>query len=345
MQKIKVLVVDDSILIRKFISDMINSDPELETCGSAPNGKIALGKIPFFSPDVITLDIEMPEMNGIETLKEIRKLYPKLPVIMVSSLSIEGAKDTFNAIELGANDFITKPSEMSEKDEIIKYLLNTLNPKLKFWGNKNGLLKSNEVYNPITVIKKENQSHEIVIIGISTGGTIALMEVLPKFPKDFPLPIIVVIHIPALFSKSFAERLKEVCMLNVKEAEHNEQLLSGTIYLAPGDFHLEIAKRQNEIIIQLNQESRVNFCRPSVDVMFQSVAEIYKEKTLGVIMTGMGRDGLDGCRLIQKYGGTVFIQDKETSVVWGMPGAIANEELANKILPLEKITENIIKSI
>lgn len=341
--KIQVLIVEDSILVRKQLTEIINSDPELEVCATAPNGKIALGKIHYFNPDIMTIDLEMPEMNGKELLYQVKKNYSDLPVIVVSSTTYSGASDTLDCLNLGASDFITKPEGISEKKEITAYLTDTLNPKLKFFGKKsNSSIDISLQYISkldYTKIEHPSRNFEIVCIGISTGGTTALMKLIPSLPKNFPLPILIVIHTPPVFSKTFADRLNESSFLEVVEAMNGEKIESGKVYIAPGDYHLTLHKTDKDILVKLNKEEKVNFCRPSVDVFFESASLIFKETMLGIVMTGMGTDGLNGARVVKENNGYIVVQDAETSTVWGMPGSISKSGLADLVLSIQDISD------
>jgi two-component system, chemotaxis family, protein-glutamate methylesterase/glutaminase len=338
--KKKILIVDDSIVIRKILSDLISAQPELEVCGTAPNGKIALSKVGFLKPDLITLDIEMPEMDGLATLKELKKTHPDLPVIMVSSLTHQGAQTTIQALSLGANDYIAKPSSLNENNDSRAIFERELIPKIIHWSTQH----MEEDNFPEVLIPKNrviNKKISVVIIGISTGGTTALAQVIPRLPKDFPVPILIVLHIPPVFSKTFADRLNELSGLYVKEASHGDLLLPGTVYVAPGDNHMEVKLESGKKIITLNKQEPVNFCRPSVDVMFESALDVYGKNTLAVIMTGMGSDGLASLRKLKEEGATIIAQDKESSTVWGMPGNAVKAGLADYVLPLSDIPKKL----
>ncbi len=351
MRKIRVLVVDDSTVIRRLLSDSLASDPNLEVAGVAANGKIALAKIPQLNPDVITLDMEMPEMDGITTLVEIRKLYPKLPVIMFSTLTQRGAEATLDALARGANDYVTKPANVGSVTAAMQNVRNELVPKIKAFCpwfmqtqvSANPPAKTYRTAIPASNPKASHTRVDLVAIGSSTGGPNALQNVLSKIPASFPVPIVVVQHMPPIFTKHLADRLNQLSPLTVTEAKRGEPIEAGGVWIAPGDYHMTIVRDGTSVKIDLNQGTPENSCRPAVDVLFRSVANIYGGNTLSVVLTGMGQDGARGCELLRNYGGKVFAQDEATSVVWGMPGAVVNAGLADKILPIEKIADEIVR--
>ncbi|HNI26322.1 MAG TPA: chemotaxis protein CheB, partial [Leptospiraceae bacterium] len=290
-KKIRVLVVEDSILIRKILSDVIDSDSELEICATAPNGKIALGKIHYDNPDILTLDLEMPEMNGFDTLKEIRKLYPNLPVIILSSVNRSGASGTLECLQIGANDYVAKPEGFTERKDINEYLKDNLLPKLKHFGMGKEYSQSVRKKSPLIFLKNKSidyKNFDIICIGVSTGGTSVLNSIIPSVPEDFPLPIVIVLHIPPVFSKIISEQLNEKSRIRVAEIADGEILENGKAYLAPGDFHASIRKKNDHTVFVLDAGEKVNFCRPSVDVFFKSAAAVFGKRTLGIILTGMG---------------------------------------------------------
>jgi len=353
MRKIRVLIVDDSTVIRRLLTNALTSDPAIEIAGIAANGKIALAKIPQVVPDIITLDMEMPEMDGLTTLVEIRKLYPKLPVIMFSTLTQRGAGATMEALTKGANDYATKPSNVGSVTAAIETVVSELVPKIKQFCNWTSKPTSNSIarsalldrgnrpaeFQPI--IPSKLSRVDIVVIGVSTGGPNALTTMLPKLPENFPVPILIVQHMPPVFTKHLADRLNQLCNLHVHEAVDGELLEAGGAWLAPGNFHMTLRRQGTQLKSVLNQEQPENSCRPAVDVLFRSAAKLFGANVLSVVMTGMGQDGQRGCDAIRKAGGRVIVQDEATSVVWGMPGAVVNAGLAHKILPLSKIADEI----
>ncbi len=340
-KKIRVLVVEDSILIRKMLSDVIDSDSELETCATAPNGKIALGKIHYNNPDILTLDLEMPEMNGYDTLKEIRKQYPNLPVIILSSVDRNGASGTLECLQIGANDYIAKPEGFSERKDVDQYLRENLLPKLKHFGRDRETDRPVRKKSALSILANKSidyNNFDIICIGVSTGGTTVLNSIIPAVPENFPLPIVIVLHIPPVFSRIISEQLNEKSKINVSEIADGDVLKSGNAYLAPGDFHTFIQKKNDQYVFGLDSGEKVNFCRPSVDVFFKSAAAVFGKRTLGIVLTGMGHDGLNGAKEIKEKGGTVIVQDEDSSVVWGMPGSVFKAGLADFVMSDEEIS-------
>lgn len=360
MRKIRVLVVDDAVVVRRIVSTVLTEDSDIEVAGIAANGKIALAKIPQVNPDLITLDVEMPEMDGITCLKEIRKKYPVLPVIMFSTLTSRGAEATLDALSFGANDYVTKPANVGSVSMAMQRIREELIPKIKaFCAKTVGLKQSVQPGVPLKTkekaptlrrpsLEKLKTMHvtrrrvDIVAIGISTGGPNALAHLMPTFPANFPVPIVIVQHMPPFFTKLLAERLNTKSKLSVTEGTPGEMLEPGKACLAPGDYHMALQKNGDKVQIKTNQEPPENSCRPAVDVLFRSVAQIFGPHTLGIVMTGMGQDGLIGCEYIKEAGGQILAQDEATSVVWGMPGFVAKSGLAEKVLPLEQIGNEVI---
>ncbi len=329
-------MVDDSVVIRRLVGNFLAKDPEIDLIATAVNGKIGLEKINQMKPDVVVLDIEMPEMDGLETLIEIRKQHPTLPVIMFSSLTKEGAETTLAALNYGANDYVTKEvSGYSIKDnlnmvgdELIYKIKELTRPKLDLKTHKINLA-------PKSSIPKKQIN--IVAIGTSTGGPNALKQVIPAIPKDFPVPIVIVQHMPPMFTKILAESLSKDSQIPVVEAQEGDILVPGKALIAPGNYHMSLALEGKHYVVQLNQDPPENYCRPAVDVLFRSVAQYFGGNTLAVVMTGMGHDGLNGCNLIKEKNGQIIVQDEATSIVWGMPGAVAAAELADEIVSLNNI--------
>ncbi len=343
MLPVRVLVVDDSVVVRKLLSDALASSVEVQVAGTASNGAIALAKIPQLNPDVITLDIEMPGLNGIQTLAEIRRLYPKLPVIMFSTLTEQGAAITLEALSLGASDYMTKPTNSPSLAEAMEQVRRELLAKIICLGRR-----CMPVVSPVSVAAKKkfiDRRIEILAIGTSTGGPNALAEVIPRLPQDFPIPAVVVQHMPPLFTRLLAERLNAQSRLSVKEAEAGKALEAGQVWIARGDYHMTVSRRGAHVALNLNQESAENSCRPAVDVLFRSVAQTYGPNVLAVVMTGMGSDGARGAAHIREAGGEILVQDEPSSVVWGMPGAVVSSGLADKICPLTEISAEILRRV
>jgi len=280
----------------------------------------------------------MPEMDGITALKILRKEVPQTKVIMFSSLTQEGAKATIESLALGAYDFVPKPSTKSFL-ESVKKIEQDLIPKIK---SVVPLKKIKLIYKPIQITPKIKKGiYKVCGIGVSTGGPQTLLKILPKLPPNFPAPILIVQHMPPLFTKQLAERLNSLSRLRVKEAEEGEFVKDGIVYIAPGDYHMKIKKENSLIKIKLHQGPPRNFCRPSVDELFESLAEVYNGKTLALILTGMGNDGKEGAKKIKEKGGVVLAQDAESSIVFGMPKAVIEEGLADEVINLSKMSERL----
>ncbi|MEI6234372.1 MAG: chemotaxis response regulator protein-glutamate methylesterase [Planctomycetota bacterium] len=370
---LRVLAVDDSVVFRKVVSDVVASDPDLQLVGTASNGRICMQKIQQLNPDVITLDLEMPEMDGFAVLREMKKTHPHIKAIVFSIHSERGADRTFEAMKLGASDFLSKDINLGSREDNFQYFLQELLPRikqfckpeltnegLKPWTRDSKLFpmyvdknspKSERKVSPPPVQREApkslliapapsrtgNATRSIIAVGVSTGGPNALAAFLPMLSASLPVPIVIVQHMPAMFTRLLAERLNASCKINVKEAVAGEELKDGTAYIAPGDYHLVLKRLGTKVITQLNQDPQENSCRPAVDVLFRSVADIYGEATIAVILTGMGKDGFEGIRLLKNLGAHVVAQDKETSVVWGMPGFVVEAGLANSVVPIQHV--------
>jgi two-component system chemotaxis response regulator CheB len=293
-------------------------------------------------------------MDGLETLREIRKIYPRLPVIMLSALTERAAEITLDALALGANDYVTKPSNSKDLAESIQRISDQLIPKIKAFClhivkpelDDKSLVKTHlpqKSSTPKNSVRRPAKKIDIVTIGVSTGGPNALAEVFSNFSADFPIPIVIVQHMPTYFTKLLAYRLNAESPLKVMECSSEQDVRRGEVLVAPGDFHMILKREEYRVRAFTNKNPRVNSCRPSVDILFQSVLNIYGAKTLAVILTGMGHDGLLGCESIHKTGGSIIVQDEASSVVWGMPGFVANANLADQVLPLKEIGPEIIR--
>ena len=349
-EKIRVLVVDDSSVVRRFLTNAITADPALEVVGTAANGSIALQKIALLHPRVVTMDIEMPEMSGMQALAAIRRTNPTLPVIMVSTLTERGASATLEALALGATDYVTKPSSLSsggdaDRDNFIRDLV----VKLKGLGSRRSAVASRAAAPPVRVpirpALRPNARIEVVAIGVSTGGPNALAELIPALPASFPVPVVIVQHMPPLFTKLLAERLAGKSAVGVREGSAGDPLAAGKVIIAPGNYHMIVERSTAGTKVRLNQDPPENSCRPAVDVLFRSVSEIYGSGVLAVVMTGMGQDGLHGCEAVRARGGRVLAQDEKSSVVWGMPGFVAEAGLADEILPLNELATAIMRNL
>lgn len=344
MLPVRVLVVDDSVVVRKLLSEALASSPEVQVAGTASNGAIALAKIPQLNPDVITLDIEMPGLNGIETLTEIRKLYSKLPVIMFSTLTEQGAAITLEALSRGASDYMTKPSNTSSLASAMEQLRGDLMAKIIALGRRSITPSTAPFASPARRLSVDRRI-EILAIGTSTGGPNALAEVIPRLPKDFPIPTVIVQHMPPLFTRLLADRMNSQSKLRVREAEAGKPVEAGQVWIARGDYHMTVSRKGAGAVLNLNQDPPENSCRPAVDVLFRSVAHAYGANVLAVVMTGMGSDGARGAAHIREAGGEILVQDEASSVVWGMPGAVVSSQLADKICPLSEISQEIVRRV
>jgi two-component system chemotaxis response regulator CheB len=425
---ISVLVVDDSVVIRRLITDALSEDSGIHVVGTAPNGKVALTKIEQLQPDLVTLDIEMPIMDGVATLRAIRAIHPFLPVIMFSTVTATGASATLDALSAGANDYVTKPANVSSIADSIRSVREQIIPRIHALcagrasrqvarpaggsvaggsvaggsvaggsvgglrarplpnyatptaGGLSGLARPlppvNPAIRPVTTQQgrtmppvatpgspvpsrpapaapatrvraagPRSERVEILAIGCSTGGPDALTRVLRSLPGDFTVPIVVVQHMPPVFTKMFAERLDRTCALTVVEAATDMPLRPGTVYIAPGDAHLEVARRGADAVTKLHAGEPENFCRPSVDVLFRSVARMYVGSAIALVLTGMGQDGKRGAEQLRTAGAEIIAQDEASSVVWGMPGAVANAGLANAVLPIDDIAGHVVSRV
>lgn len=350
--------MDDAVVVRKALTDILSQDPTLEVAASAPNGKVALTKFPTVRPDIVLLDIEMPEMGGLETLRELRRLDRKVPIIMFSTLTERGAEATLDALALGATDYLTKPSntDMATTSETISQ---QLIPKIKTFCHIHGCDFSSSAgaaavpaKSAVTTIPGPVRLRprigavprvNILAIGVSTGGPEALGVLLPMIPANFPAPIVIAQHMPPIFTSLLAARLASKSAFPVRECKSGEPLSPGCAFLAPGDYHMVVFKERGVASLRLHQGPREHFCRPSVDVLFRSVAETFGGNSLGVILTGMGQDGLRGCEALAAAGAQIVVQDETSSVVWGMPGFVARACLAEKILPLDQLAAEIVR--
>ena len=356
MSKIKVLVVDDSAVVRKILTEILQSDPDIDVVGTAADPLIARNKIKELNPDVLTLDIEMPRMDGITFLKNLMRLHP-MPVVMVSTLTEKGADITFEALEVGAVDFVSKPRQdlanqlTQYAEEIIQKVKTAAVAKIRAKvdvegsGNTVSSLKSSGLIRKSPRISGTSRSsRRIVAIGASTGGTEAIKEVLIRLPENFP-GIVIAQHIPPGFSTSFAERMDKLSKLSVCEPTETMQIQDGHAYIAPGDRHLKVRRNKSGYECYLDDGPRVNRHKPSVDVLFDSVAEQVEKNAYGVILTGMGADGAKGLKAMKDHGAYTWAQNEATSVVWGMPGEAVKCGAVDEQLPLEKIASHLVSRL
>ena len=335
------LVVDDSVVIRRLVTEALSQDPQIEVVGTASHGGLAMQRIPQLAPDVITLDVEMPEMDGLETLRRLRRQYPKIRVIMLSSLTAQGAATTLDALALGASDYLPKLTGQASAGMSVAALRAGLAPKVKQFFSLEPVPR--EAFSAPLRSWAAARPRSAVVIGVSTGGPTALAEIIPQFPAGFSLPVLIVQHMPPMFTRLLAERLGAQTKLRVEEAATGSEVEPGKILIAPGNYHMRLQRTAQAIVTTLDQEPPENSCRPAVDVMFRSAAEIWGGGSVAVVLTGMGQDGLHGVETLKALGAYVIAQDEPSSVVWGMPGFVARAGLADAVLPLREVVPEILK--
>jgi two-component system, chemotaxis family, protein-glutamate methylesterase/glutaminase len=339
MAKIRVLVIDDSALIRQMLTEILNSRDDIEVVGSAEDPLVAREKIKQLSPDVLTLDIEMPKMTGLQFLKNLMRLRP-MPVVMVSTLTERGAPETLEALELGAVDYICKPKAKTETK--LRIFADDLVDKVRMASTAR-VQPFQEKKAPQAIVPITGAFQRIIAVGASTGGTEAIKTLLSTVPSNCP-PILITQHIPKVFSTSFAERLNRCLEMEVFEAQEGMIIRPGCVYIAPGDFHLTIATSGAKKVCRIIQTEKVNRHRPAVDVMFNSILDSYGSKVVAVMLTGMGADGANGMLRLKQAGAITYAQDQATSVVWGMPQAAFNIGAVDEVLPLQNISQQMLKS-
>jgi two-component system, chemotaxis family, protein-glutamate methylesterase/glutaminase len=361
-QPLRILAADDSAVMRSILwklflmhaEDRSIELPRMELCGIARDGVECLELVEQLGPDVLVLDLEMPRMNGLDVLDKLQSENPKLPVIMCSAHTEHGARSTLEALGRGASDYVMKPSEQRDFAKAMQSLAQQLMPRIAALARDANRGEEKKTDGGVSsdnpkkarssdASTKAPSSIELVVIGLSTGGPSALEQLLPKLPKDFPVPVLIVQHMPKLFTGALAERLDKCCALRVEQAYDNATIHPGTVWLAPGDAHMEVAPRRAMVgdrggevssRIRLHQGEPLNHCRPSVDYLFFSAARMYGAGALALVMTGMGADGLNGARAVYEGGGVVLAQDEATSAVWGMPGRVSEAGIASATLPL-----------
>ncbi len=358
--KLRVLVVDDTVVYRKIVSDVLSELPDVEVVGVAHNGKIAMAKIKALKPDLLTLDIEMPEINGLEVLKYLHESASGTGAVMLSTLTSKGGDMTMQALELGAFDFIPKPQSgtMADNKKAVK---DALEPMVKAFADRKsvknirfGVAKKGVVRAGVTTVKRfaagagiRRQKSEIIGIGISTGGPNALAAMMPGIPSNIGVPILIVQHMPPVFTRSLAKSLNSRCAIEVREAVNGEPLTPNTALIAPGGKQMKIVagadgKRR---AIKITDDPPENSCKPSVDYLFRSIAHHYVGRATGVIMTGMGSDGTTGLKLMKRNGATIIAQDEASCVVYGMPKAPAEAGIVDTVAPLDKIAAAITGTV
>ncbi|HEX7243458.1 MAG TPA: chemotaxis response regulator protein-glutamate methylesterase [Longimicrobiaceae bacterium] len=352
---IRVMVVDDSTVIRGLLGRIIDAQPDMRVACSAPNGRSALDLLRHREVDVVLLDVEMPEMDGLSALPRILELRPGVRVVMASSLTQRGAEVTMKALSLGAADYVPKPSAVhavrgmeaisAELVEKVRALGRAARRSVALPAPAAPAPRAPAPAPPgghvLAPAGEGGEPFRVLAVASSTGGPNALAAVLSGLPRDFPLPVLIVQHMPPIFTAALAERLQREAGRPCAEARHGERLLPGHTYVAPGDHHTTVMTAEREPVLRLDSGPPENYCRPSADPMLRSVASVFGPSALALVLTGMGEDGLRGCREVVARGGRVVVQDEATSVVWGMPGAVANAGLASAVLPLDRIAGHL----
>jgi two-component system chemotaxis response regulator CheB len=344
---IRVLVVDDAVAVRRLMTMLFQTEPDLELAGIAQDGLVALEKIELLKPDIISLDLAMPNMDGLTMLREMNARGISVPVIMFSTLTHHGAKETIEGLALGASDYVTKPTHYDNPMDALEAVRAELLPKIR-------AIVASTRSTPRPVAKAVNDSAaaapsarggkvEAIVIGSSTGGPNALAEVISRLPANLRVPVLVAQHMPPVYTTYLAQRLDSLSALSVREAVDGEPVEAGTVYIAPGDHHLELRATAGGATVRLTQTAPVNHCRPAVDVLFRSAAAVWGRHTLAIVLTGMGHDGRDGAAEIRGLGGQVLVQDEVSSVVWGMPGAVYEAGLADEVLPVDKVAATVVR--
>jgi len=351
---IRALVVDDSALYRKFVTSVLKEIPDVEVLGTASNGRIGLEKIQSLKPDLITLDIEMPELDGLGLLRELSALGLELPAIMISSLTADGASATNTALQLGAFDFVLKPvgkGPEESREQLKKDLEPKIRASLSTLQRKKNLTSASRPSQPsveetirqmASRAGKPRPKPEVVGIGVSTGGPVALNHIIPKLPADFPCPILLVQHMPPMFTKSLADDLNRQSAIEVLEAENGMIPRAGQVLIAPGGSQMRVVKTSDRPVVQITDDPPERSCRPAVDYLFRSIAHSYGDRAVGAIFTGMGDDGTLGCKLMKRAGSMIITQDEATCVVYGMPRSVYEAGISDQVVPLENIAGSLL---
>lgn len=342
----RILLVDDSVVVRGLLSRTIDAESDLEVLSTAPNGRIGVEKVRSLEPDLVVLDVEMPEMNGLEALQEIRKTHPDLPIIMFSTLTGDGASVTVEALAKGASDYATKPTNTGNVMEAMKHVEAELISKIRTLVKARRPRRSS-ASNPVRTTTRRGNAAGVtaVVVGSSTGGPVALEQMLSRIDVALSVPMFIVQHMPETFTRALAERLDRKTVHHVVEAEQGMTAEPGTVYIAPGGKQMSLRSFGNHVTIRVTDDPPVNSCKPSVEPLFETAADIYGRNTLAVMLTGMGSDGTDGTRRLADLGCDVFAQDEATSVVWGMPGSVVDNGLATKVLPIDRVGPEIASRV
>lgn len=363
MARTRVLVVDDSVVVRRLVTDALSREPRIDVVGVAANGRIAQTKVAQLAPDVITMDIEMPEMDGIEAVRALRASGHQQPIIMFSTLTERGARATLDALAAGAADYVTKPANVGSVQQSLDQVAHELIPRILALGPRTSLLAAPGATRPVRATGTGAGSAasaaagrvrladppaprpvRLVVVGSSTGGPEALSRVLGALPP-LPVPVAVVQHMPPVFTRQLAARLDRLGAWRVSEAVAGAPLEPGQVHVAPGDLHLEVRRTAGGLATVLTQAPPENFCRPAVDVLFRSAVQAVGGDVLAVVLTGMGHDGRAGAERVVGAGGTVLVQDEPSSVVWGMPGAVATAGWAHRVVPLDDVASAIARTV
>ncbi len=364
--EVRVMLCDDSAVMRRLIRTAIHSESSMTVVSEAVDGQDALDQLKQAAPDIIVMDIEMPVMDGVQAVQAIRRTDRQIPIVMFSSLTSRGAQASFDAIAAGASDFAAKPTGAGLIDQAMDSLKRDLLPKLKFWATRrriqtgfgdradpvksatnSAVATATKSAVPATPPARSIPAHplKIIAIGASTGGPQALTNVVTGLPRELPIPIVIAQHMPPVFTGLLAERLGDQTGHCVSEAQDGDRLTPARILIAPGDHHMIVSRDGPNFIVKLHRGPRVNSCRPAVDPLFASVAQLYGKHALGVILTGMGQDGLRGAQQLGGAGAAIYAQDQATSVVWGMPGEVVKHGVADRVLPLDRMAPEIIRAM
>ncbi|HZU27091.1 MAG TPA: chemotaxis response regulator protein-glutamate methylesterase [Bryobacteraceae bacterium] len=347
-RRVRLLIVDDSSSMRNLLTRVLHEESWIEVVGTASDGEDALRRVAELRPDVITLDVEMPHLNGLEALRRIRKSWPSIVVIMLSSLTETGAAATIDALMNGANDYVSKTPPPGCTDAPQARLRRELVTRIRqFFSAPEPVRVAVSPLPPavISAAPRSKGKRRVVAIGVSTGGPTALNDVIPVLPANLTLPVLVVQHMPAMFTRILAERLDSASRLSVCEGADGMPVEAGHVYIAPGGFHMTVRSRGGRECIALDESAPEHSCRPAVDPMLRSVNAVYGKSAIGVILTGMGQDGLLGCQLLKKTGACIIAQDERSSVVWGMPGAVARAGIADAVLDIKSVVPEILKQL
>jgi len=348
MNRIRVFLVDDTAAVRHILTQILEEDPEIVVVGTASDGQQGLERLSRVEADLLILDVEMPGMGGLDMLKALKARQSTLPVLVFSSITERGAMVTIEALSLGASDYVPKPAMVGTAAEARDYIRNSLLSKIK------SLFKLEPVATTKPSMRTMPTSHgyrripsrvDLVVIGSSMGGPKALGEIMSALPDDFPVPILIVQHMPAVFTKALAARLNQNSKLSISECDQPTVMGPGQVLLAAGDYHMTVSRQGDQVSAAPLRSEPVNFCRPAVDILFNSAAAHFGANTLSVVLTGMGQDGLDGCRALADVGAQILVQDHASSAVWGMPGAVSRAGLATAEYPLMKMADEITRRV